>query len=87
MSLRLQGIFPAITTPFDHTGEIYAAKMRHNIEKWNRTGLAGYVVLGSTGEAVMLNAAERARTLELAAASAAPAHSCAGRRRPRALVA
>ncbi len=72
MSLRLQGIFPAITTPFDHTGEIYAAKMRHNIEKWNRTGLAGYVVLGSTGEAVMLNAAERARTLELAAASAAP---------------
>ena len=59
MSLRLQGIFPPITTPFDHNGNIYAAKVRHNVEKWNRTALAGYVVMGSTGESVMLTADEK----------------------------
>ena len=45
--MKLQGIFPPITTPFDHKGDIYAAKLQHNIEKWNRTALAGYVVMGS----------------------------------------
>ena len=48
-TMKLQGIFPPIATPFDHNGEIYAAKVRHNVEKWNRTALSGYVVLGSTG--------------------------------------
>jgi len=48
--MKLQGIFPAITTPFDHNGDLYKVKVQHNIEKWNRTGLAGYLVAGSTGE-------------------------------------
>ncbi len=39
---------------FNVNGEIYAAKLQHNIEKWNRTTLSGYVVCGSTGESVML---------------------------------
>src|ERR1039458_2596848 len=55
--MKLQGIFPPITTPFDHAGNIYAAKLQHNIEKWNRTTLAGYVVTGSTGGSVLLPAA------------------------------
>ena len=59
MSLRLQGIFPPITTPFDHKGNIYAAKVQHNVEKWNRTALSGYVVMGSTGESVMLTTEEK----------------------------
>ncbi|WP_031498502.1 dihydrodipicolinate synthase family protein [Bryobacter aggregatus] len=42
--LKLNGIFPSIPTPFTHSGEIYAAKIRHNIEKWNLTTLAGYLV-------------------------------------------
>ena len=57
--LKLQGIFPPIATPFDAAGNIYAAKVRHNVEKWNRTTLAGYVVCGSTGESVMLTAEEK----------------------------
>ena len=51
--LKLQGIYPPITTPFDHNGEIYRIKLIHNVGKWNQTGLAGYVVCGSTGESVM----------------------------------
>ncbi len=70
--MKLQGIFPPITTPFDHNGELYKAKVRHNIEKWNLTGLSGYVVCGSTGESVMLTAEEKIRMWEWVAESAAP---------------
>src|SRR5262249_4035294 len=59
MNLRLQGIFPPIATPFDHNGNIYRAKIQHNVEKWNLTALAGYVVMGSTGESVMLTSEEK----------------------------
>ncbi|HYW46020.1 MAG TPA: dihydrodipicolinate synthase family protein [Bryobacteraceae bacterium] len=72
MSLKLQGIFPPITTPFDHTGNIYAAKVQHNVEKWNRTALAGYVVMGSTGESVMLTTDEKIAMWDLVAKHAAP---------------
>ena len=72
MPLKLQGIFPPITTPFDHAGGIYAAKLQHNVEKWNRTALAGYVVMGSTGESVMLTAEEKFSAWEQVAKHAAP---------------
>ena len=52
--MKLQGIFPPIITPFDHNGNIYLSKIQHNVEKWNLTTLSGYVVMGSTGESVML---------------------------------
>ncbi len=67
MSLRLQGIYPPITTPFDHAGNIYAAKVQHNVEKWNRTSLSGYVVMGSTGESVMLTTEEKISMWEMVA--------------------
>jgi 4-hydroxy-2-oxoglutarate aldolase len=70
--MKLQGIFPPITTPFDHAGNIYAAKLQHNIEKWNRTTLAGYVVTGSTGESVLLTAQEKVELWEMVARHAAP---------------
>jgi len=69
--MKLQGIFPPITTPFDHNGDIYAAKIQHNVEKWNRTSLSGYVVMGSTGESVMLTAEEKQTVWELVARHAA----------------
>jgi 4-hydroxy-2-oxoglutarate aldolase len=72
MSLRLQGIYPPITTPFDHAGNIYATKVQHNVEKWNRTALSGYVVMGSTGESVMLTTEEKVTMWELVAQHAAP---------------
>ena len=70
--MKLQGIFPPVTTPFDHAGNIYAAKVQHNVEKWNRTALSGYVVLGSTGESVMLTTDEKVTMWELVARHAAP---------------
>src|SRR5579863_3215536 len=65
--MKLQGIFPPITTPFDHAGNIYVSKVQHNVEKWNRTKLSGYVVMGSTGESVMLTAEEKFTMWELVA--------------------
>ncbi len=72
MSLRLQGIFPPVTTPFDHAGNLYVSKVQHNVEKWNRTALSGYVVMGSTGESVMLTTEEKVAMWELVAKHASP---------------
>ncbi len=68
---KLQGILPPIATPFDHNGEVYKAKVQHNVEKWNRTPLAGYVVCGSTGESVYLTTEEKLHLWEWVAESAA----------------
>ncbi|MBZ5585256.1 MAG: dihydrodipicolinate synthase family protein [Acidobacteriia bacterium] len=70
--MKLQGIFPPIVTPFDHNGNIYPAKVQHNLEKWNRTGLSGYVATGSTGESVMLTTEEKRMLWGLVAQYAAP---------------
>jgi 4-hydroxy-2-oxoglutarate aldolase len=69
--MKLHGIFPPITTPFDHHGDIYTAKLQHNVEKWNRTTLSGYVVMGSTGESVFLTTEEKVAVWELVAKHAA----------------
>jgi 4-hydroxy-2-oxoglutarate aldolase len=70
--LKLQGIYPPITTPFTADGEIYKSKLTYNVEKWNRTGLSGYVVCGSTGESVFLTPEEKFLCWEIVAAAASP---------------
>jgi len=70
--VKLQGIYPPIATPFDHNGDIWKVKVQHNVDKWNRTGLSGYVVCGSTGESVMLTEAEKIQLFEWVAEYAAP---------------
>jgi len=62
--MKLHGIFPPIATPFDHKGDLYKVKVQHNVEKWNRTGLAGYCVCGSTGESVYLTTEEKVQMWE-----------------------
>ena len=57
--MKLQGIYPPIATPFNHEGDLYKVKVIHNVQKLNRTGLAGYCVCGSTGESVHLTADEK----------------------------
>ena len=47
-------------------------KLQHNVEKWNLTGLAGYVVCGSTGESVLLTSEEKIHLWEWVAQFAAP---------------
>jgi len=56
--MDLSGIFPALTTPFTGDGSVSLADLKHNIQQYNRTGLAGYVVIGSTGESVLLSKSE-----------------------------
>jgi len=59
----LSGVFPALTTPFAADGSVSLADLKHNIQLYNRTGLAGYVVIGSTGESVLLSWSEIERIL------------------------
>ncbi len=54
----LRGIFLPIPTPFDEADDLDLTGLRANITKWNATGIAGYVMLGSTGERVHLNERE-----------------------------
>jgi 4-hydroxy-2-oxoglutarate aldolase len=62
--MKLNGIIPPIATPFDHKGDLYKVKVQHNVDKWNRTGLAGYCVCGSTGESVYLTTEEKVQMWE-----------------------
>ena len=56
--MLLSGVFPPLTTPFASDGSISLPDLEHNILQYNGTDLAGYVVLGSTGESVLLTKAE-----------------------------
>jgi dihydrodipicolinate synthase/N-acetylneuraminate lyase len=46
--MLLEGIFPAITTPFYLDGSVYLRKLEHNVERYSRSPVAGIVVLGSS---------------------------------------
>ena len=70
--MKLQGIYPPVTTPFDSNGDLWKIKVEHNISKLNRTGLSGYVVMGSTGESRMLTHEEKVRMWEWVAEYAGP---------------
>lgn len=70
--MLLEGIFPAVTTPFYPDGRLYLKKLEHNIERYSRTPAAGLVILGSTGEAVMLSDEESRQILRTARQAVAP---------------
>ncbi len=57
-----EGVFIPVPTPF-RNDDVAVDGLRANFERWNQTALAGYVVLGSTGEFPMLSEAERERVL------------------------
>jgi 4-hydroxy-2-oxoglutarate aldolase len=69
--MLLEGVFCAATTPFYSDGSLYLRKLEHNIDRYSRTPVAGIVVLGSTGEAMLLDDAETRETLRIASAAAA----------------
>lgn len=61
----LRGILVPAVTPFDPvTGEVDVVGMRANLRAWLRHPLRGVVIGGSTGEAVLLDEAERRTLLE-----------------------
>ncbi|AXC15876.1 4-hydroxy-tetrahydrodipicolinate synthase [Acidisarcina polymorpha] len=69
--MLLEGIFAAITTPFYPDGRLYLRKLEHNVDRYSRSPLSGMVVLGSTGEAVMLGDDESREVLKTAREAAA----------------
>src|SRR5271170_3169563 len=70
--MLLHGIFPPITTPFYPDGNVYFKKLESNVERYSRTPCSGIVVLGSTGEAILLSDQERRDVLKSAREAAAP---------------
>ncbi len=68
----LQGVFAAVTTPFDRNGRLVPEKLAENLRQYNATPLSGYLVTGSTGEAVLLTARETERVWATAREAAAP---------------
>jgi 4-hydroxy-2-oxoglutarate aldolase len=66
MAINLRGILLPITTPFSSSEELDTEGLARNLETWNDTGIAGYVILGSTGERVNLNESEYLRVIETA---------------------
>jgi 4-hydroxy-2-oxoglutarate aldolase len=56
--MKLNGIFPPLTTPFTADDSLALDRLRENVKRYNALELAGYVVTGSTGEAVLLSRAE-----------------------------
>lgn len=70
--MDIQGIFPALVTPFDLNEAVSISAVKENIRRYNQTAVAGYVVLGSTGESVMLSRLEAESVLAAVKESAAP---------------
>lgn len=70
--MLLSGILPPITTPFYPDGNVYYKKLESNVERYSRTPVSGIVVLGSTGEALMLSDQEKRDVLKIARDAATP---------------
>ena len=70
-NMLMEGIFAAVPTPFYPDERVYLRKLEANVAHYSRTLLSGLLLLGSTGEAVMLDDAESREVLRVAAAAAA----------------
>ena len=68
--MLLNGIFAPICTPFTGGGEVNYGALRDNLAKYNATGLRGYAVAGSTGEAAFLSRDEKLKLFEAVRAAA-----------------
>jgi len=59
----LQGIYPPLPTFFDAQEELDLVTYQRHMRFLANTGIAGYVVMGTNGEAVHLNSEERVRLI------------------------
>lgn len=61
---KIQGVLPPMITPFKENGDLDLDAHRMNVAKWDQTGLAGYLVMGSNSEAVYLTEEEKLALLK-----------------------
>jgi 4-hydroxy-2-oxoglutarate aldolase len=72
MPTQVNGIIPALTTPFDESGALALDHVRQNIARYNATGVSGFLANGSTGESVLLDRTEFEGVLSAVREAAAP---------------
>jgi len=70
--MTIAGVYPPIPTPFDSQGRLHATALAANVERWEQTGLHGYVVAGSNGESPLLEADEIVEAVRIVRQTAAP---------------
>jgi 4-hydroxy-2-oxoglutarate aldolase len=70
--MNFAGVFAPIPTPFDEQDRVDTVRLRAALLKWVATPLDGFVVLGSNGEAVLLDDFESDQAI-VAARDAVPA--------------
>lgn len=56
--MRLSGVLAPVPTPIDDGDRVRPDFFRPNFDRWLRSGLSGFVVLGSNGEAPLLDESE-----------------------------
>jgi 4-hydroxy-2-oxoglutarate aldolase len=61
--MKLSGIFAPIPTPFDDDGALDTVRLRAALARWVEGPLNGFVVLGSNGEAILLDELESDRAI------------------------
>jgi 4-hydroxy-2-oxoglutarate aldolase len=71
MQDSFKGIFPPLTTPFVDD-KISPEKFKENIQKYNSLDLAGYVILGTSGESPLLSAEESEKLVQAGKEAASP---------------
>lgn len=64
------GIYPPLPTFFTSNDELDLPTLRQHIRRIEDSGIAGYVVMGTNGEAVHLSREERVRVIETTRATA-----------------
>ena len=66
MPTNYHGILLPVTTPFAADEEFDRRGLTENLNKWNTSGITGYIILGSTGERVNLDEREYVEVIETA---------------------
>jgi 4-hydroxy-2-oxoglutarate aldolase len=61
--MNLAGVCAPIPTPFDRDERLDTGMLRASLARWLTTRLTGFIVLGSTGEAVFLDEDESERAI------------------------
>lgn len=69
---RFEGVVPPVTTPFSEDGRILHESLQRNLQRYGRTRLSGFLLLGSNGESVHLNLRERVELIEKAVPAVPP---------------
>ena len=69
--LQLKGVLPPMVTPFKENGDVDYDAYACNIDRWNTTGLAGYLTLGSNSETPFLSEDEKLELIRLTVSGAA----------------